>query len=129
MTDIQKLTLALDMSAPTPGPWELDASGEPIIINGQDEGESNIVAVIPYKGGTWLGASSYEHNRAVANAKLIAAVPRMLAALELVLRNASATVGTDTDYAAWKRLSAAEIGHLLMEVRGAIAEAKPKFGE
>lgn len=73
---------------------------------------------------TFAGCPPEELQRREEIARLLVAAPDMLAALEMVLRNASAQRGTDTDFAAWKRLTASEIGALLTVVRAAIAAAK-----
>ena len=69
----------------TPGPWECDTGGQPIIINGPEEGEANIVALVyddhcPPRGV--LGAYLYGEERAAANARLIEAAPELLRELK-----------------------------------------------
>lgn len=69
----------------TPGPWEVDCAAQPIIVNGPPEGVADQIAVVydcecPPAGAH--GAYQYGLERAAANARLIAAAPELLAALE-----------------------------------------------
>jgi hypothetical protein len=65
-------------TAHTPGPWECDTFGNPIIINGPSVGESNIVCFVSDNG--FDTKYHYDEKTAVANARLIAASPDLIAA-------------------------------------------------
>jgi len=58
------------------------------------------------------------------DAKLIESAPDLLEACESLLDAASATTAGDTDYSAWHRCTAADIGGILNKVRIAIKKAK-----
>ena len=74
----------------TPGPWECDTGGQPIIINGPEEGESNVVALV-YDNTMPNEQYSYGEERAAANARLIEAAP----AMEDMVRELLAALTTD----------------------------------
>lgn len=72
------------MTARTPGPWECECGGWPLIINAGaiSNGVMETVATIPLpEGSTGDDATGAE---AEANGRLIAAAPDMLAALEAI---------------------------------------------
>jgi hypothetical protein len=64
----------------TPGPWEVDATGWPIIVNGpEDENGLDMVCFIEAAD---VNSDGYQSHTAEANARLIAAAPELLAALQ-----------------------------------------------
>jgi hypothetical protein len=68
----------------TPGPWELDSCGWPLIVNGP--GEANVVCQIDTCDE--LRGSRYHYPEAIAveNAKAITALPALIAALSAAYR-------------------------------------------
>lgn len=67
------------MSGHTPGPWSLDETDWPLIVNGPNYRESNYVALVERCRANREAA--YPGDMARANARLIAAAPDMLAEL------------------------------------------------
>lgn len=60
-----------------PGTWSLDTAGTPLIINGPDQGNGNIVAIIPVAPNQ----HGYPEEIALANARAIVQVPELLEAI------------------------------------------------
>ena len=73
------------MGGHTPGPWSIDDAGAWINIYGSESDDANIVAKIEITDGS----TDYLHDQetARANARLIAAAPELLEALEALLGN------------------------------------------
>lgn len=67
----------------TPGPWECDTAGQPIIINGPEEGEANVIAVI--YDDKCDSKHHYGEERAAANARVLTAAPRMLELIKQIV--------------------------------------------
>lgn len=63
----------------TPGPWDYDQADWPIIINGPEDGDSNVVAIV-YT--TSESKYHYKPEEAEANARAIAALPDLINALK-----------------------------------------------
>lgn len=73
------------MTRPTPGPWEVRSNGTEVWIlnpSGGDKGTGEVVAVTYEPDSAW----TWSKQRAMANARLIAAAPELLVALQETLR-------------------------------------------
>ena len=71
----------------TPGPWSCDVANQPIIVNGPDD-SGNIVALVYDKDcAPFMGDANHQYHVevAAANARLIAAAPDLLAALDYMV--------------------------------------------
>lgn len=68
----------------TPGPWEIDATDCPIIINGSNQDGPDCVCTIPISAPSFTYA--YTAEVALSNAQLIAAAPELLDALKALAR-------------------------------------------
>ena len=73
--------------AHTPGPWELDTAGWPLIVNGPEcEGdEANVVCTIETADDVGSSRHNYTMGLALGNAQLIRVAPALLNALDAVL--------------------------------------------
>lgn len=85
------------MNKHTPGPWKTHLTDDTLVVDGNG-------LVIAHMGGLYLGDDSPME----ANARLIAAAPDLLAALEVIAADSRWTSGEPT----------------LMQARAAIAKAK-----
>lgn len=64
------------MSAHTPEPWTIDTGGWPLVINGPENGQGDIIATIPCD----IEEGGYPADVAEANAYLLLAAPKLLRA-------------------------------------------------
>jgi hypothetical protein len=102
------------------GPWkarkDTDVRGNHCwIIDGPDVAG---IAVLSYY-------NEQERDAGEADALAIAAVPDLIAALELLLKRASAQ-SSGTDFGKWHACGAITIGEVLSEARAALDKAKVK---
>lgn len=73
------------MERHTQAPWTVDLAGWPLIVNGADGANVSIVAEVHDDPNNPLGITTHEPER-LANVRLIAAAPQMLAVLVSVLQ-------------------------------------------
>lgn len=84
----------------TPGPWEADTKDSPALVLGPD---GRVVATL--RGPTTNHPDRYPRKARDANARLIAAAPELLEAVEMVLT--ASEDGGDMDDIGWDQLRAA----------------------
>ena len=63
----------------TPGPWECETAGQPIIVNGPEDGTSNVICIV--EDSACGSEYQYGEELAAANARLITASPDLKDAL------------------------------------------------
>ena len=100
----------------TPGPWELDSAGWPLLINGpmnEDDDAGTVVCAIDCLEHMRRGYH-YNEDEAAANARLIAAAPDLLAALK--------------EIAAETTCEGTEIESMLASIQGICRRAIAKAG-
>lgn len=101
----------------TPGPWEVDSCGDPLIVNGPEHGDASIVAILATDAANAWG---YGEEETRANARLIAAAPDLLDAAEEISAAASAVIG------AWECGDLAAAVNLLDACRESLRDAISK---
>lgn len=73
-------------TAHTPGPWFVDSSDWPIIVNGPEGNAFDVIASVPLPGSDLGTVTEQQEYQAHANARLIAKAPELLAYVAEIAR-------------------------------------------